>query len=231
MTLTKKKLYPLAASANLFASGLILYALFGDPSLAFFAALKFAVFVASLLSAYSCFIVSPWLSFLSLSLLTTGYIHTVAEQRKSDWVLWNWIAIGLFVTATLILIFSLVKWTKGKALWALAICGLLFFGGLFGWARYDLWLYQQGLSPTAQEWAYYIGRVHVGKGRVYKYDRILTEEERRDIDRYEAAFKVQRRPKGIVTPEGTFYEWTKPGMPTQAEVNEVINAHIENTAK
>lgn len=192
---SKKKLFPLAVSANLLAIGLILYALLGFPDLAFFSALKFAVIMASLLSACACFMVSPWLSLLSLSLIIVGYVHVFSELRRSEWAIWNWSAIGMLGLATIILLLALVKWTKKGAIWAISVSVVLFFAALYGWARYDAWVFQQSLTPTSTLTIdeQITGSWHLGvSGRLYRSDHLLTSEDRDQIDEHDRVVELPR---------------------------------------
>jgi hypothetical protein len=86
---------------------LIGYALFGKPPYSFFSLLKWAVAASSGLGAWTLYTESKRYLPVSLCLFLIGGVHLFGRMRRSEWVMFNWMAVVTLLLLVVILLLNL----------------------------------------------------------------------------------------------------------------------------
>lgn len=104
--MNRRWFYIVSICAAAVSSGMLLYALYGSPSYAFFGPLKVVVAGSSLVAAITCLMVSPWLTPVSIGLLATGYVEMFGQMRRAEWEPWNQASVAFLAIAIVTAIYG-----------------------------------------------------------------------------------------------------------------------------
>jgi hypothetical protein len=86
---------------------MLLWAILGHPPYGFFTALKFSVATVSVVGAWAVFQIHKMLFPLSGSLCILAMIFLFGHMKREDWLIFDWIGVGLLGLLLFSLLYSL----------------------------------------------------------------------------------------------------------------------------